>query len=145
MVTRRKFPKGRPKRGHGTKGPPKGQPFPKGVSGNPGGRPRKPPPEVLAILLEGNIAALKVLWAAMHSSNEAIRVEAAKSWLKKTTPDAHMLIVPGTKGGPTNVSDVRAQFKERMAAVFGLDARDDGTIEAGPIVDALPAGAPVEE
>lgn len=62
---------------------PGGRPFPKGVSGNPGGRP-KTDPEVKAILKAAAPDAARRLVEMMHSDNEKIAMWAITDILDRT-------------------------------------------------------------
>jgi Family of unknown function (DUF5681) len=68
--------------------PGKGRPFQKGVSGNPGGRP-KCDPEVRALCEKFTPDAIKTLAEIMKdkASQPSARVTAAMAILKKTLPD----------------------------------------------------------
>src|SRR6188508_1414424 len=68
--------------------PGKGRPFQKGVSGNPGGRPRQDP-EVRALCEKFTPAAIATLAEIMGNKKAQpwARVAAAMAILKKTLPD----------------------------------------------------------
>ena len=66
----------------------RGKPFSKGVSGNPGGRPRQDP-EVCALCEKFTPAAIATLAEIMGNkkAQPSARVAAAMAILKKTLPD----------------------------------------------------------
>src|SRR6187200_3784070 len=68
--------------------PGKGRPFQKGISGNPGGRPRQDP-EVRALCEKFTPAAIATLAEIMGNkkAQPSARVAAAMAILKKTLPD----------------------------------------------------------
>ena len=66
-----------------TKAKPRGRPFPKGVSGNPGGRP-KTIPEVKEILKAGSPDAARTLVELLNSEKDSIRLAAAQDILDRT-------------------------------------------------------------
>lgn len=111
----------------------RGRPFPKGVSGNPGGRP-KVDPEILAALHAGNMGALHRLWKLMHSRNERIALTATLGWLLKTVPNAEKLELTGAGGGPLQIQAVREKLAERLLKL--VEARKAAT----PEVKTLPEG-----
>src|SRR5262245_36112504 len=75
--------------------PGKGRPFQKGVSGNPGGRPKQDP-EVRALCEKFTPAAIATLAEIM--GNKKARVTAAMAILKKTLPD--LASIEHTGDGP---------------------------------------------
>src|SRR5262249_60328523 len=79
--------------------PGKGRPFPKGVSGNPGGRPRQDP-GVRALCEKFTPDAIETLAEIMQDrdSQPSPRVSAAMAILKKTLPD--LASVKHTGDGP---------------------------------------------
>ncbi len=66
-----------------TKAKPRGRPFPKGVSGNPGGRP-KTIPEVKEILKAASPDAARTLVELLNSEKDSIRLAAAQDILDRT-------------------------------------------------------------
>jgi hypothetical protein len=79
--------------------PGKGRPFPKGVSGNPGGRPKRDP-EVRALCEKFTPDAIETLAEIMQDkdSQPSARVSAAMAILKKTLPD--LASIEHTGDGP---------------------------------------------
>ena len=79
--------------------PGKGKPFSKGVSGNPGGRPRQDP-EVRALCEKFTPAAIATLAEIMGNkkAQPSARVSAAMAILKKTLPD--LASIEHTGDGP---------------------------------------------
>src|SRR5215475_5214002 len=79
--------------------PGKGRPFQKGVSGNPGGRPRQDP-EVRALCEKFTPAAIATLAEIMGNkkAQPSARVAAAMAILKKTLPD--LASIEHTGDGP---------------------------------------------
>ena len=77
----------------------RGKPFPKGVSGNPGGRPRQDP-EVRALCEKFTPAAIATLAEIMGNkkAQPSARVAAAMAILKKTLPD--LASIEHTGDGP---------------------------------------------
>jgi hypothetical protein len=79
--------------------PGKGRPFQKGVSGNPGGRPKQDP-EVRALCEKFTPAAIATLAEIMGNkkAQPSARVAAAMAILKKTLPD--LASIEHTGDGP---------------------------------------------
>jgi hypothetical protein len=79
--------------------PGKGRPFQKGVSGNPGGRPRQDP-EVRALCEKFTPGAIATLAEIMGNkkAQPSARVAAAMAILKKTLPD--LASIEHTGDGP---------------------------------------------
>ena len=79
--------------------PGKGTPFPKGISGNPGGRPRQDP-EVRALCEKFTPSAIATLAEIMgdKKAQPSARVSAAMAILKKTLPD--LASIEHTGDGP---------------------------------------------
>ena len=79
--------------------PGKGKPFSKGVSGNPGGRPRQDP-EIRALCEKFTPAAIATLAESMANkkAQPSARVAAAMAILKKTLPD--LASIEHTGDGP---------------------------------------------
>lgn len=127
----------KPERKSGKRG--RGTPFPKGVSGNPGGRPKKPPPDIKAILLEGNKAALHRVWKLMHSTDERISLAAALGWLKKTVPDAERLEVGPIGSSAVSAADVRTALEARLLKLLAPEDEPDAPNEID-VTPAPPAG-----
>ena len=75
--------------------PGKGKPFQKGISGNPGGRPRQDP-EVRALCEKFTPAAIATLAEIMGNkkAQPSARVAAAMAILKKTLPERAMDLGP---------------------------------------------------
>lgn len=104
---------------------PRGRPFPKGVSGNPGGRP-KADPEVKEILRAASPEAARKLVEYMSHENAKIAMWAITDVLDRTqgkpvqAQDINMDI--------TGLLDVRAQIrmvmKERMNGEYGTASPD---------------------
>lgn len=107
------------------------RPFPKGVSGNPGGRP-KADPQVTAALEAGNLAMLELLWKHAHSKNEAISLRAVEAWLAKSLPDAKVLELSGPGGGPIPISEVRNRLAEKLAKLLGVADEAPRELELNP-------------
>src|SRR6185437_1434514 len=76
--------------------PGKGRPFQKGISGNPGGRPRQDP-EVRALCEKFTPAAIATLAEIMGNkkAQPSARVAAAMAILKNTPPDSARIIDTG--------------------------------------------------
>lgn len=79
--------------------PPLGRPFPKGVSGNPGGRPKEAKQLREALALEGE-ALLKELLRQVKEGNTAALLRALEYVLGKPAQD---LQLSGAEGGPLEV------------------------------------------
>jgi hypothetical protein len=112
-----------------------GRPFPKGVSGNPGGRP-KAAPELVSALQLGSMTALEIIWKRMHSRNETISLRAALGWLAKIVPDAAVLEITGAGGGPIAIETVRERLALALIKKFGPTVPQASVVVAEP--DLLP-------
>jgi len=101
--------------------PGKGRPFPKGVSGNPGGRPKRDP-EVRALCEKFTPDAIKTLAEIMgdKKAQPSARVAAAMAILKKTLPD--LASIEHTGDGPRpfavipEVIDTAAEWEAKFKA-----------------------------
>ena len=106
--------------------PGKGRPFQKGVSGNPGGRPRQDP-EVRALCEKFTLGAIATLAEIMGNkkAQPSARVAAASAILKKTLPDLASIEHTGDGPRPFAVipeaietpAEWEAKFKPKTALV----------------------------
>ena len=94
--------------------PGKGRPFQKGVSGNPGGRPRQDP-EVRALCEKFTPAAIATLAEIMGNkkAQPSARVAAAMAILKKTLPD--LASIEHTGDGPRPFALIPEQIEDIAA------------------------------
>src|SRR5262245_24222733 len=105
--------------------PGKGRPFPKGVSGNPGGRPKRDP-EVRALCEKFTPDAIETLAEIMQDkdSQPSARVSAAMAILKKTLPD--FASVEHTGDGPRpfavipEAMESAAEWEATLRALVGF-------------------------
>lgn len=79
--------------------PPRGRPFPKGVSGNPGGRPKEAKELREALALQGD-ALIKKLLAQAEEGNTMALLRALEYVLGKPSQDLHL---SGPGGDPLEV------------------------------------------
>lgn len=90
--------------------------FPKGVSGNPGGRPKKTEPTVAAIrefALSKSEEAIRVIYALLKSDDEKIRHLAASSILDRALGKPAQAVEVAGKDGGELVVNVRIAEKSR--------------------------------
>ncbi len=101
---------------------PRGRPFEKGTSGNPGGRPRIPP-HVRALARSHTEEAIETLATIMRDENEkgSSRARAAEAILDRAWgKPASTMAVTGAEGAPMQGPDPRAELK---AIIDGIAAR----------------------
>lgn len=119
---------------------PKGRPFPKGTSANPGGRPKLPKKvrEYLnAKADEMTIEALEALryWTTRRGKAAGkVAVTAALGLLKKTLPDGAVKVqleVSGPEGGPVETKVVQLDDSPGSLARVVAVLRAAGVLEAG--------------
>ncbi len=91
------------------KGKPRGKPFPKGVSGNPGGRP-KIDPEVREILKAHSVEAASRLVEMMYDDNPKIAMWAITDILDRTQGKA--VQAQDISMDITGYLDIRSQVRE---------------------------------
>lgn len=119
----------------------RGRPFPKGVSGNPGGK-RKVDPEVIDALHAGNMEQLKRLWRLSQSKNERIALTAVLAWLLKTLPNAEKLELSGPGGAPIVVANVRDQLEARLMKLLADDPEPAQPVAEGELAPSAPLELP---
>ena len=90
-----------------------GRLFPKGVSGNPGGRP-KGNPEVKEILKAHSVEAANVMVGFLQSDNEKLRFMAAQEILNRTEGKPIESVKMDVSGRLNLRSQLRDIFKEHI-------------------------------
>lgn len=101
---------------------PRGRPFPKGVSGNPGGRP-KTNPEVKEILKAAAPEAARKLVEMIYSENEKIAMWAITDILDRTQGKAMQM--QDVSLDINGVFDITTQIR-RVLLEQKKDTQDDG-------------------
>ncbi len=100
---------------------PRGAPFRKGVSGNPGGRPALPPEikHVRELAREYTQAAVDALVGVLSSNSDSARVAAASALIDRGWGKAEQPLT-GKDGGPIEV----VSKEQRDAAVLAAQRAD---------------------
>ncbi|MBL8909861.1 MAG: hypothetical protein JNM17_04065 [Archangium sp.] len=103
----------------------RGRPFPKGKSGNAGGRPKLPEELKQALTadsLELYEKAKKLLDKATRKGSLQVAAQLVLGLLKKTIPDAQTLLVGDANGDPLKILaiDPKTLTKEQLEALIAI-------------------------
>jgi hypothetical protein len=103
---------------------PRGRPFPKGKSGNPGGRPVIPV-DVRALANERTPQAMEHLWAIIEKGKGMVKLEAIRLWLaygpgKPTDKVEHS----GPDGGPIDLRSIPTDDLEAIDAILSRSSTE---------------------
>ena len=122
-----------------------GRPFPKGVSGNPSGRPKRDPTlQEICRMLKGK--TIQVVAGLLDSNDEKVRLAAVtavwdRGWGRP--PQAVALAVDDASGA--NLARSRAILAAGFGRLAGLAAEPDPAFPEDPQLAAERAGDPVVE
>ena len=105
---------------------PRGKPFEKGTSGNPGGRPRVPK-HVRDLARSHTEEALATLVTIMRDENEkgSPRARAAEAILDRAWGTPGSMSPTGVEGTPIQVDDPRAELKSIIDAIAARQGENE--------------------